>query len=80
MAGWIAAAAAKHARVRAMQTPTPLSSHARNNINRYVRTPMTGGAGLIDVDTSVAGMLSVLEGSKPLAGRWYAFDGKEIPW
>ena len=41
---------------------------------------MTGGAGLIDVDVSVAGMLAVLEGAKPLAGRWYAFDGKEIPW
>ena len=41
----------------------------------YVRTPMTGGAGLIDVATSVGGMLSVLE-TKPLNGRWYAFDGK----
>lgn len=46
----------------------------------YVRTPMTGGAGLIDVDASVGGMLRVLEGDAPLAGRWYAFDGKEIPW
>ncbi len=42
---------------------------------------MTGGQGLIDVDESVSGLLAVLE--KPLRelnGRWYAFDGKEIPW
>ncbi|KIZ07283.1 short-chain dehydrogenase/reductase SDR [Monoraphidium neglectum] len=45
----------------------------------YVRTPMTGGAGLIDVDASVGGMISVLE-TRELSGRWYAFDGKEIPW
>jgi hypothetical protein len=41
---------------------------------------MTGGAGLIDVDVSVGGMLAVLEGKKDIAGRWFAFDGKEIPW
>ncbi|GBF89706.1 short-chain dehydrogenase [Raphidocelis subcapitata] len=46
----------------------------------YVRTPMTGGAGLIDVDMSVGGMLSVLESGRQLQGRWYAWDGKEIPW
>jgi hypothetical protein len=40
---------------------------------------MTGGAGLIDVDASVGGMISVLE-TRELSGRWYAFDGKEIPW
>jgi hypothetical protein len=41
---------------------------------------MTGGAGLIDVDQSVSGMLSVLESGRQLQGRWYAWDGKEIPW
>jgi len=41
---------------------------------------MTGGNGLINVDQSVSGMLSVLESSRPLSGRWYAWDGKEIPW
>jgi hypothetical protein len=41
---------------------------------------MTGGAGLIDVDMSVGGMLKVLESGKDLAGNWYAWDGKVIPW
>ncbi|GAB4820966.1 hypothetical protein N2152v2_008012 [Parachlorella kessleri] len=46
----------------------------------YVRTDMTGGQGLIDVDESVSGLISVLESDRPLNGKWYAFDGKEIPW
>lgn len=46
----------------------------------YVRTRMTDGEGLINADESVSGMLSVLEGNKPLNGHFYAFDGKEIPW
>lgn len=46
----------------------------------YVRTRMTGGQGLIDVEESVAGMLAVLEGDAPLNGNWYAFDGKVVPW
>lgn len=46
----------------------------------YVRTNMTGGNGLIDVDTSVSGMLAVLESDRELNGRWYDFAGKEIPW
>jgi hypothetical protein len=46
----------------------------------YVRTNMTGGQGLIDVQESVAGMLAVLESSKPLNGEWYDFKGEKIPW
>uniref|UniRef100_A0A383VPJ6 Short-chain dehydrogenase/reductase SDR n=1 Tax=Tetradesmus obliquus TaxID=3088 RepID=A0A383VPJ6_TETOB len=46
----------------------------------YVRTNMTGGQGLIDVQESVAGMLGVLESSKPLNGEWYDFKGEKIPW
>lgn len=41
---------------------------------------MTGGQGLIDVQESVAGMLGVLESSKPLNGEWYDFKGEKIPW
>ncbi|KAI8465874.1 MAG: short chain dehydrogenase [Monoraphidium minutum] len=46
----------------------------------YVRTDMTGGAGWVDVEESVGGILGVLEGGKPLNGRWYSFSGDEIPW
>lgn len=46
----------------------------------YVRTRMTGGQGLIDVETSVSGMLAVLEGDKPLNGEWYDYKGEKIPW
>lgn len=28
----------------------------------------------------VAGLLAVLESDRQLNGRWYAFDGKEVPW
>lgn len=46
----------------------------------YVATDMVGGNGLIDSKTSVEGMLRVLESGKPLNGRWWAWDGKEVPW
>jgi NAD(P)-dependent dehydrogenase (short-subunit alcohol dehydrogenase family) len=47
----------------------------------YVRTDMTGGAGLIDVDESVKGMLAVLESKdKPLNGEWYHTSGRHLPW
>ena len=36
----------------------------------YVRTDMTGGQGLINVDECVAGLISVLESDRPLNGRW----------
>jgi hypothetical protein len=47
-------------------------------------TDMTGGQGWITVEQSAAGMMAVLEdgaaGRRPLNGRWYAYDGAEIPW
>ncbi|KAK9829599.1 hypothetical protein WJX72_006821 [[Myrmecia] bisecta] len=46
----------------------------------YVRTGMTGGNGLIDVDQAVAGMLSVLESDLPLNGHWYDYKQEAIPW
>jgi NAD(P)-dependent dehydrogenase (short-subunit alcohol dehydrogenase family) len=47
----------------------------------YVRTDMTGGQGLIDVDESVSGMLKAIEatdGSSPF--RWVDFKACRIPW
>jgi NAD(P)-dependent dehydrogenase (short-subunit alcohol dehydrogenase family) len=48
----------------------------------YVRTDMTGGQGYVDVAESAAGLMRVLESAPPeaLNGRWYGFDGVEIPW
>ena len=46
----------------------------------YVRTRMTGGQGLIDVDESVRGLLRVLETAEPLNGAWYDYSGKVVPW
>eukprot|EP00887_Chlorella_sp_A99_P001234 scaffold14.g1234.t1 len=47
----------------------------------WVQTDMTGGTGLIDAPTSVAGMLEVLERpAEQLNGAWTAWDGKEVPW
>lgn len=46
----------------------------------YVKTDMTGGEGYIDVDTSADGIMAMLESGRPLAGRFYGFDGAEIPW
>lgn len=47
----------------------------------WVRTDMTDHNGLIDVETSVAGLARVIEsvGDYPL-GAFVAFDGKEIPY
>lgn len=46
----------------------------------FVRTDMTRFSGLIDVDESVSGMISVLESSLPLGGRWYDYKQESIPW
>jgi NAD(P)-dependent dehydrogenase (short-subunit alcohol dehydrogenase family) len=49
----------------------------------YVRTSMTGHQGLIDVDTCVSGLLSVLEGTGikgSINGRWFDYKKEEIPW
>lgn len=46
----------------------------------FVKTEMTGNSGNIDAKTSAAGLLSQLESGKPLQGRWYGWNGEEIPW
>ena len=46
----------------------------------YVRTDMTKGNGLIDVDESVTGMLQVLESDVKLNGEWYHTSGRHLPW
>eukprot|EP00775_Hariotina_reticulata_P011289 gene11289-11439_t len=46
----------------------------------YVKTDMTGGAGLIDVEESTTGIMNVLEDGRPLNGKFWSFSGDEIPW
>lgn len=47
----------------------------------YVRTDMTGGKGLIDVDESVSGMLKAIEATGPkTAFRFVDFKACLIPW
>ena len=47
----------------------------------WVRTDMGGPNGLIDVTTSVSGMMSVIEGLSPTcSGQFFNYDGSIIPW
>lgn len=46
----------------------------------WVKTDMTNNSGLIDTQTSVAGLLSVLESDLPLNGHWYDYKQEAIPW
>ncbi|KAI3427133.1 hypothetical protein D9Q98_007070 [Chlorella vulgaris] len=50
----------------------------------YVVTDMTGGKGLIDKQTSVSGMIGVLEdgaaGKLPLQGTWHDYKKETVPW
>lgn len=47
----------------------------------WVRTDMGGPAGLIDAPESVAGMRAVIASAGlGASGRFFAFDGVEIPW
>lgn len=47
----------------------------------WVRTDMTGGSGLIDVDQSVSGLISLLEKyGHELNGRFFDYKHEEIPW
>ncbi|MGB1666521.1 MAG: SDR family oxidoreductase [Pseudohongiellaceae bacterium] len=47
----------------------------------WVRTDMGGPNGLIDVATSVSGMMSVIEGLSPTgSGQFFNYDGSIIPW
>ena len=47
----------------------------------WVRTRMTEGRGLIDVDESAGGLIKAMEGAYgEVNGRWYDYKGDEIPW
>jgi len=47
----------------------------------WVRTDMGGAGGLIDVDESVAGLRQTIDRSSlDDSGRFFAYDGVEIPW
>lgn len=47
----------------------------------WVRTDMGGGRAEIDPRTSVAGMRQVIASlTKERAGRFWAYDGSELPW
>ena len=47
----------------------------------WVRTDMGGPNGLIDVTTSVSGMMSVIEGLSPTgSGQFFNYAGSIIPW
>ena len=47
----------------------------------WVKTDMGGPSALIDAETSVAGMRAVIEGAGPKAtGRFFNYDGAEVPW
>ena len=47
----------------------------------WVRTDMGGPGGLIDAHESVSGLRRVIEGlSLENSGRFYNYDGREIPW
>ena len=47
----------------------------------WVRTDMGGPDGLIDTNTSVSGMIKVIDGlEQSLSGNFFNYDGTEIPW
>ena len=41
---------------------------------------LAGGSGWVDVDESTDGILKVLESGQPLNGRFFGYNGEEIPW
>ena len=59
------------------QNKTKNKNHQKKG---YVRTDLTGGEGWVSVDESADGVLRLLEDGRELHGRWYAFDGSEVPW
>lgn len=46
----------------------------------WVQTDMGGPNALIDVDTSVAGMMDVLASADASEHKFIAYDGQEVPW
>lgn len=62
----------KHAKDRSISV---LSLHPG-----WVQTDMGGPNALIDVDTSVTGMIALLEAERPAEHRFLAYDGSEVGW
>ncbi len=46
----------------------------------WVKTDMGGPNALIDVETSVSGMVSLMEAERQPEHRFIAYDGTEVPW
>ncbi len=47
----------------------------------WVKTDMGGENAMIDAEESVEGMRKVIEGLRPDdSGKFFAFDGRELPW
>ena len=47
----------------------------------WVKTDMGGAGALIDAETSVGGMRAVIAGAGPKdSGRFFNYDGAEVPW
>lgn len=47
----------------------------------WVRTDMGGPNGLIDTNTSVSGMIKVIDGlEQTRSGSFFNYDGAEISW
>ena len=47
----------------------------------WVKTDMGGAGALIDAETSVGGMRAVIKGAGPKdSGRFFNYDGTEVPW
>jgi NAD(P)-dependent dehydrogenase (short-subunit alcohol dehydrogenase family) len=46
----------------------------------FLAGPCAGGQGWITVDESADGMMAVLESGRELNGRFFGFNGEQIPW
>ncbi|KAL4442080.1 hypothetical protein ABPG77_011341 [Micractinium sp. CCAP 211/92] len=46
----------------------------------YVKTDINKGGGFITVEESAKGIVQVLNSGKDLHGRFYGYDGAELPW
>jgi hypothetical protein len=43
-------------------------------------SPQTAFSGWISIDESASGIMSVLARDEELNGRWFSYDGTEIPY